>query len=163
MLDLHAILEALRYERYKLVWIVGAETDEAEAAIRQWGEAHRLPRLALGEVLPPRLMNVPPRRRPLVVDEVLHRLLDEATPGEGPVLLLRLQVLFEPSLKIHPHDLLRDLSRFRPLIAVWPGKTSGRTFSYGEYGHPEHREIREAVGMIVTWPPAAPPDGSASG
>jgi hypothetical protein len=49
-------------------------------------------------------------------------------------IFVALDVLFWPGLVLDPLALLRDLSRSRPRIAVWPGVIQGRRAQYSEPG-----------------------------
>lgn len=56
-----------------------------------------------------------------------------------PLLLDNLELLFEPSLKISPLDLLKRLAHSRPILAVWPGLLQGENLTYADMTHPEYR------------------------
>lgn len=94
-------------------------------------------RINVGEELGAKLLEVPARRRPLKVAALLEDLVNAA--GDGGVLLDRIEILFEESLKAEPLTLLRTLSRQRLVIAMWSGKIEADNLVYGSPGHPEYR------------------------
>ncbi len=94
-------------------------------------------RINVGEELGAKLLEVPARRRPLKVAALLEDLVNAA--GDGGVLLDRIEILFEESLKAEPLTLLRTLSRQRLVIAMWSGKIEADNLLYGSPDHPEYR------------------------
>jgi hypothetical protein len=57
----------------------------------------------------------------------------------GPVLCTCPDLLFDPSLKIDPLSLIRQVARIKQLIVLWPGEYSTNTLSYAV---PEHHHFR---------------------
>ena len=96
-----------------------------------------LQRINVGEELGGKLLEVPARRRPLKVAGLLEDSVNAA--GANGVVLDRIEILFEESLKAEPLTLLRNLSRKRLVIAMWSGKIEADSLVYGSPGHPEYR------------------------
>jgi hypothetical protein len=94
-------------------------------------------RINVGEELGAKLLEVPARRRPLKVAALLEDLVNAA--GDGGVVLDRIEILFEESLKAEPLTLLRTLSRQRLVVAMWSGKIEADNLLYGSPDHPEYR------------------------
>lgn len=63
--------------------------------------------------------------------------LIEALPS--PVLIDKLDILFEPSLQTDPLALLQSLSRSKTIIAIWSGSLNDNKLYYAEHGYPEYR------------------------
>lgn len=61
--------------------------------------------------------------------------------------LVDLDVLFWPAMKVNPLQLLRSLSRSKPLISHWPGEIDGRRATYSELGRRDYFDstIEDAV------------------
>jgi len=57
----------------------------------------------------------------------------------GPVLCMCPDLLFDPSLKIDPLSLIRQVARIKQLIVLWPGEYSTNILSYAV---PEHHHYR---------------------
>lgn len=62
-----------------------------------------------------------------------------ATFQNGPVLCTCPDLLFDPSLKIDPLSLIRQVARINQLIVLWPGEYSANTLSYAVPGHHHFR------------------------
>ncbi len=67
---------------------------------------------------------------------------------DTPAICSDLYLLFEPALQLDPFALLRQLSRLRPLVALWPGAYTGSQLAYAV---PEHAHYR-------TWSSIAAPE-----
>ena len=92
--------------------------------------------LALSEALLP----LPRSERAAHVGPVLESIV--AGGHEPCVLLDRIEVLFQPDLRVEVLARLRQLSRQRTLVVTWPGQWSGGTLTYASFEHPEHLEER---------------------
>ena len=66
-------------------------------------------------------------------------------------MLDNLEVLFEPSLKINPLDLIKRLAHARSVVAVWPGELRDDRLVYARLGHPEYRDYtRDGIVVLET-------------
>ena len=120
----------------QLVLVAGPSGSGKTSALRAIAERRGYPHLAVGLALGEMLLDVPPDERPLGIAPSL----DELVRGRGPVVLLdNLEILFEPSLRVDPLALLDGMSRSRTVVAAWNGAVVGKTLTYAEPGHPEHR------------------------
>jgi hypothetical protein len=61
-----------------------------------------------------------------------------ATVGDGPTLLVDIDVLFTPALGVEVLPKLRLLAQRRPLIVVWPGPVGATRLSYSLPGRVDH-------------------------
>jgi hypothetical protein len=96
------------------------------------------------------LAATPVLERGFSMNELLRDITDSAR-GEAPLLLDNIEVLFEPSLKINPLDLIKRLAHSRRVVAVWPGEMRDDHLVYANMGHPEHRDYtRDGVVVFET-------------
>lgn len=83
-------------------------------------------------------------------NELLREITDSRC-GDAPLLLDNIEVLFEPSLKINPLDLIKRLAHSRPVVAAWPGEMRDDRLVYASMGHPEYRDYsRDGVVVFET-------------
>ena len=85
--------------------------------------------------------------RSFSTNELLREITDDVR-SDVPLLLDNLEVLFEPSLKINPLDLIKRLAHSRRVVAVWPGEMRDDRLVYASMGHPEHRDYTRD-GVVV--------------
>ena len=64
-------------------------------------------------------------------------------------LLDKIEVLFQPELHVDVLARLRQLSRQRTLVVVWPGEWSSGTLTYASREHPEYSEERGVEPLSV--------------
>jgi hypothetical protein len=104
----------------------------------------------VGAELGHRLAATPVAERAFSANELLRKITDSAR-GDAPLLLDNLEVLFEPSLKVNPLDLIKRLAHSRRVVAVWPGDMRDDRLVYASMGHPEHRDYtRDGVVVFET-------------
>ncbi len=104
----------------------------------------------LGVKLGHRLAATPVSERGFSANELLREITDSAR-GDAPLMLDNLEVLFEPSLKINPFDLIKRLAHSRRVVAVWPGEMRDDRLVYASMGHPEYRDYtRDGVVVFET-------------
>lgn len=104
----------------------------------------------VGVKLGHRLAATPASARGFSANELLREITDSAL-GDAPLLLDNIEVLFEPSLKINPLDLVKRLAHSRRVVAVWPGEMRDDRLVYASTGHPEHRDYsRDGVVVFET-------------
>lgn len=65
-------------------------------------------------------------------------------------ILEHIDILFDPQLKIDPIALLKNLSRSRCLIVIWPGEYRDGVWSYANSNHPEYYRSTDSVGIVFT-------------
>jgi len=106
--------------------------------------------LNVGVTLGRRLAIMPISDRGFSTNELLREITD-GVGGEVPLLLDNLEVLFEPSLKVNPLNVIKLLAHSRPVIAVWPGEMRNDRLIYARMGHPEHRDYsRDGIVVFET-------------
>lgn len=92
----------------------------------------------LGIAIPEAMRNVPPAKRPQVLQSTVDRLLD-AEPSD--VILQRIDILFDPGWRIDALKLLLAVGRNRRLYVLWPGVINGNILQYAEPGRPDYKRF----------------------
>ena len=128
----------------RLVLLAGFGRRGKTAALEEVAERTGAPLVNVNLELSRRLLDLTSTQRPLQVRRLLGEVLAE-TDSEV-VLLDRLELLFDATLRQNPLRLLKDLSRQRTVVAAWNGFTDGSHIRYAEPGHPEYR--RDAIDNV---------------
>ena len=120
---------------YGLVLLVGQHGSGKSRVLRA-AAASEWPVVNLGVELTQALVSLPESRRSLAVSGVLEGLV---ASRQAPVVALDdIEVLFEPSLRLQPLELLKQISRTTVLVVAWPGTLDRDRLTFGEPGRPEH-------------------------
>lgn len=120
--------------RHRLVLVVGASGSGKTAALRDIAKAKGVLCLSLGQQLGPRLLDAPPRSRPLQVEDGIRELIGDAAQG---ICIDNTDILFDPSLKCDPLRLALSISQNTLVVFSLTGKVDGKRFVRGESDHPE--------------------------
>lgn len=132
----------------KLILLVG--NDDKTRLLRTLAQRLNVAPFNLGVKLGHRLAATPVSERGFSANELLREITDSAR-GDAPLMLDNLEVLFEPSLKINPLDLIKRLAHSRRVVAVWPGEMRDDRLVYASMGHPEYRDYsRDGVVVFET-------------
>lgn len=129
----------------KLVLLVG--NDGKTRLLRQLAQRLCVAPFNVGVPLGHRLAGMPVAERGFSTNELLREVTDSARDN-APLLLDNLEVLFEPSLRINPLDLIKRLAHSRRVVAVWPGELRNDRLVYARMGHPEYRDYTRD-GVVV--------------
>ena len=140
-----------RSERFVL--LAGPGGRGKTAALEQVAEETGAPLVNVNLELSRRLLELTSSRRPHQVRKLLRQILAES--GSELVLLDRLELLFDTTLRQNPFRLLKDLSRQWTVVAAWSGITDGNHVRYAEPGHPEYRLYPINDVQVVDAEPAA--------
>lgn len=100
-------------------------------------ESFSWPILSLGSVLSERLLHVTPVRRTSEVSTIFKDIVQGYLADL--VICSDIDMLFDPTLRLDPLRLLRDTSRLRALVAMWPGSFTSGTLVYATPEHAHHR------------------------
>lgn len=138
-----------RYQR--LVVLVGAssfnQTTLLLAAVAGQKSGHLI---EVGQALSLNLLEAADQKRPA---EVVKLLQQQTRPGQAEVLYLNhIELLFEPSLKVRPLDLFKNISRSQTLVVAFDGKLGRDQLIYAEPGHPEYQFYPAKDFLIVEIP-----------
>jgi hypothetical protein len=129
----------------KLILLVGRSGKTK--LLRMLAQRLNAPLFNIGVKLGRRLAATPLSERSFSTNELLRESIDSAC-GDVPLLLDNLEVLFEPSLKINPLDIIKRVAHSRRVVAVWPGEMRNDRLMYAGMGHPEHRDYTRD-GVVV--------------
>lgn len=147
MSALHSAVNQADPRYYRLVLLVGPPRSGKTKLLQHFAESSGWPRLNLNLFLAQPLLDLTTQQRQLRVADILADWLD--TQGAS-VLLDNLEMLFDPALKVDPLLVLQRLARERTVVASWPGGWDGRTLTYAEPGHPEHRSYDQPDAVVLT-------------
>lgn len=120
--------------RHRLVLVVGASGSGKTAVLRDIAKAKGMPCLSLGQQLGPRLLDAPPRSRPLQVEDGIRELIGDAPQG---ICIDNTDILFDPTLKCDPLRLALSISQNTLVVFSLTGKVDGKRFVRGDSDHPE--------------------------
>lgn len=121
--------EKLTLQSHQVMILVGLEP--AQIAVLD-----NMSKLAISEPLCEKLLPLALKRRVDEVEALLAELV--TTQTESPILLDRIQVLFEPSLQLDVLRCLKALSKYRTLVINWPGSFNGAAVSFSSPGKPDY-------------------------
>ena len=133
---LKSALQTIESQYHRLIILVNCEDSSKQEILGLMKENHEVKPVNLNLELSARLLEYSIKQRPLKVAEIMADLI-EALPA--PIVLDKLDILFEPSLQTDPLALLKSLSRSKTIIAFWSGSLKDNKIYYAEPGYPEYR------------------------
>jgi len=133
---LEAIIDDINGLQSKLIVVLGCD---AERLLFELGVSRRTTPINIGSVVGKELTKIPSKNRSLEVSKILRNQI-ESFPADTPALLGHIELLFDKTLRLSPVEVLKQLSRQKPIIVTWPGELRHERLSYAEVGHPEHRD-----------------------
>ncbi len=133
--------------RHRLVLVIGEAGSGKTTFLRNIATAHAMQFLSLGEPLGIRLLETPPRKRPLVIEEAVRQLIDGARAGAS---VDNTDILFDPALKCDPLRLACGISQNIFVVFSVTGRIEGKRFIHGYPDHPEYySEELPSVPVII--------------
>ena len=133
---LNSALQSIESQYHRLIIIVNCDDAIKPDLMRKLISEREVRPLNLNLELTSRLLEYSNKQRPLKVSELLEEIVQD-TPS--PVMLDRIDVLFEPSLQTDPLTILKALSRSKTIIAFWNGALKENKLYYAEPAHPEYK------------------------
>jgi hypothetical protein len=98
---------------------------------------HRLPVITLNKELSKLLIR---KRQSNYSREIIDWISERINEiEEDPILLIDIDILFEPSFKLDPLVIFKQASRNKKLLVLWPGEFKNNKLSYAT---PEHAHYR---------------------
>ena len=134
--NIRSAFESIEAQYHRLIILVNCEDAVKLDVLSMVNTDRETNPLNLNLELSSRLLEYSMKQRPLKVADILEDLL-ETVPS--PVLLDKLDILFEPSLQTDPLALLKSLSKNKTIIAFWSGSLKDNKLYYAEPGYPEYR------------------------
>lgn len=145
---LERLIEEVSDLQSKLILVVG---DRGKTGLlRALARRLNVSPINVGVKLGHRLAATPFSDRGFSTNELLREITDNGRDGTA-LLLDNLEVLFEPSLKVNPLNVIKLLAHSRSVIAAWPGEIRGERLIYADIGHPEHRDYTRD-GIVIFEP-----------
>lgn len=136
-------LDSVSLKTTRLIILTGRSGREVSATLRSWEDRFSFPRINVNTELSRRLLDVPPRDRPVMAERLLR---DIVINVEGETVLLdRTEVLFSRPLSLDPFHLLSNLGRYKTIIAAWGGDYNESVLIYAYTGHEEYRRYGSDV------------------
>jgi len=123
----------------KLLLLAGKSGTGKTRLLRHISQEMDIPLINLGLSLSQQLLSLTVRQRKLKVSDLIEDVLDEQDAARIGV--DNTEIIFEPSLKINPVGLLKNISRNRLIIWIWNGNVEGDHLTYACRGHPEYQRI----------------------
>ncbi len=121
---------------YQLILVVGPSKSGKTYVLKEISKKLSVPIINLNLELSKHLLKIPKSTRILHLPEILEEICRK---HKDIVLLDNTEVLFEPTLKQHPLELLKKLSRKRTVIATWNGKIKDNHLLYATPEHPSFK------------------------
>lgn len=124
---------------HKLLLLAGKSGAGKTALLHHISQKMEIPLINLGLLLSQQLLSLTVRQRKLKVADIIEGILDEQNvPRIG---VDNTEIIFEPSLKVNPVGLLKNISRNHLIIWTWNGDIEGDHLTYAYSGHPEYQRV----------------------
>lgn len=122
---------------HRLLLVVSPSGTGKTDALREVAEQTGTRYINVNLELSRRLLELTQRQRKLFTPRLLEDIVGQDI--DQIVLLDNLEVLFDPSLQLHPLRCLQDLARRRTVVAAWNGTLTRGHLTYATPDHPEYR------------------------
>jgi len=132
-------LDTVRRAHWRLVWIAGGTAPGRSGFVEALATRLGCPDIKVGRRLSERLLELPPRGRAAAAGDQFLDLLLEA--GSDLLCLDHLEILFDPVLRLHAVETVRNASRRFVIAAAWPGEIGPDGLAFGPPEHPAHVRI----------------------
>jgi hypothetical protein len=144
---LERLIDQLTVLQTKLILLAGQRGCGKTKLLHELGSQLGIAPLNVSLELGRCLAAIPNNKRSILAGELSRKITSELRT-EDPLLLDNLELLFEPSLQIHPLDLIKRLAHARRVVAAWPGELRDNRLYYAEMTHPEYRDY-DADGVVI--------------
>ena len=128
--ELDKAVQSVEKQTHKLAVI------DRETAVEAIQQSDRFQLVNVSKALATALIPLRGNVRSRQLEKSLERLVNDS---DKTVVLDRIELLFEPSLKTLPLQLLKKLSRSTVLIVLWPGSINNRQLTYAQPMHAEYQ------------------------
>jgi len=137
--EIESAISKVGVSSYKLLLLAGKSGTGKTRLLRHISQEMGIPLINLGLSLSQQLLSLTVRQRKLKVSDIIEDILDEQDAARIGV--DNTEIIFDPSLKVNPVGLLKNISRNRSIIWTWNGNIEGNYLTYSYSGHPEHQRI----------------------
>lgn len=124
----------------RLILIVGQYNSGKTSLIREIGKELNLDVINVNLELSRNLLDMSKSERMVNIQTIFNTIVEKKSVQDGVVLLDNIEILFDYELKIDPLKILKDLSRYYIVVAIWNGKIENGSVIYGQIGHREYRK-----------------------
>ena len=93
------------------------------------------------------LLELTQRKRALRASQLISAIVEKR--DAETVVLDNLEILFSQDLKLDPLKLLQGLSRYRTIVAAWPGSVDGDNLLYAVPGHVEYQRYTKPDAILI--------------
>ncbi|MDI3501673.1 MAG: hypothetical protein PWP22_1444 [Thermoanaerobacter sp.] len=139
--DIQDAFILLPYKYYKLILLVGPIGSGKTQILKKISSDYNYDYINLNLKLSEKLINIPFEERCYYVDDFMEEILFQSKTDV--TILDNIEILFSNHLKIDPLKLLKNISRYRKIIASWGGIYVNGILTYAEIGHSEHRKYKK--------------------
>lgn len=117
--DIQDAFILLPYKYYKLILLVGPIGSGKTQILKKISSDYNYDYINLNLKLSEKLINIPFEERCYYVDDFMEEILFQSKTDV--TILDNIEILFSNHLKIDPLKLLKNISRYRKIIASWGG------------------------------------------
>lgn len=139
MVEIESAISKAGSAYHKLLLLVGKSGAGKTPLLRHISQKMEIPLINLGLLLSRQLLSLTVQQRKLKVSDIIEDILDEQDAVRIGV--DNTEIIFEPSLKVNPIGLLKNISRNRLIIWAWNGGIEGDHLTYAYRGHPEYQRV----------------------
>ncbi len=122
----------------RLVLIVGQPGSGKSKVMRELARMRGWVYVDCRTLITEEFLELVPKVRSQEAPQYIGKALDKVQADT--ILLDSTQILFAPILQIAPLELLKQLSRKRPVVAAWPGTYSDGVLTYAQAGQKETKQ-----------------------
>ncbi|HHV07188.1 MAG TPA: BREX-3 system P-loop-containing protein BrxF [Firmicutes bacterium] len=145
--DIAKALMLFPHKYYQLLLIASVNSHKQSFTLKQLVEGGGYFYINLNLALAEHLMTVPTHDRCLYINQYIDEIVKDICTET--IIFDHIEILFEKPLKINPLALLKNLSRYRRLIAAWPGVIKDDALIYAKAGHHEYVKYPIEVDFTV--------------
>lgn len=132
----NAIVEFL-HSSHSCLLLVSPDIQKLEETVARLSSTYDYPCLSVDQELCAALLSTAPKHRSHAADRWTRSRLDEFAPG--PIVITGITLLFDPSLRLDPLKLMRDVGKRTRMIVAWPGNYVSDVLSYAVPSHGHYR------------------------
>jgi hypothetical protein len=139
-LDIQNAIKILPHKYYRLILIAGPKGRQISGILKKMSSEFGYDYINLNLKLSEKLIRIPFDERCFYVEDYVNEIVES---NHGSLLILdNIEILFEKHLKIDPLLLLKNLSRYKAIIAHWNGKVEDGYLIYAVPQHPDFAKYR---------------------
>lgn len=121
---------------YQLILLVGESQTGKTKLLQYIAEEKETDVINLNLALSSRLLELSIKERVISIQMLLRRIVERY---DDLIFFDNIELLFNNSLGQDPLFLLKQISRYRPVVSSWYGKISGQKLIHADVGHKDYR------------------------